>query len=989
MKRYLLLIFAASLTFCSCVRNPELEIEENPGNEDVEVAVPETMDLSISAGHATKSVIDNDAKIRWVSGDQISVVFTHPEKTASVSSDFRAEFEGGPAEKATFRGTFNAEVNREAGYDKNGFAVYPHTAVDNEGNFVFELPTVQTAMAGGSFQSGFNLASASLSLEDVEDGVATADFKNALTFLRFKLDDAVKGIKFTGTSPLSGGAPLKVYFCDPNDLEQIKNHGRLQIIAGAEWSNESYDVTLMPEVVDGNFQSGGEYWYYLLVWPGEHSSLNITLDYGEPYGTYVLTNNFGGNTQAFQANKYYNLYFPSDLPTIMSNVEKKIVITEGDLNEIKNDLSGLEGTVDSLLNQVQSISLMTEYLDNAAYARYAQMTFSKHKLDVTLDYIVKPDSAAVSLVEAFNADPSVVSALLAYGKGSGMELQDDPLVVKNLYLNEVPGIGKVVTATIDAGNIDNKFYDGTWDAYVALQLANGKTDMTSDFAYLVPKAGSVITGNNLIPIVPGARVVIPFSYAVSGDGVPYTLTVTDRQGVVGATESHYDNSKTGNLTVTFADVTSGTPSVTLTLTVGEGENKELVDYNYTFIDKGDYIRISTNGDVDYIGGDAIVEVETSLGSGSLMQTGGTSVMFDNIKVFTFDENTLRQQRTANIQYSVMSNSLTYYKDDIKLIQKAYGTSLSRTYYDNGQKVTLNQADASDCSNYFNIVILGDGYKKKDLAEGGKFERSAKSAMGSFFGIEPYKKFKDRFNVYMVAYESVDEGTDSRDENNTTVVAKDTYFDTYHKPQTELWLGQGGEKVKNIVTAVVKADIYRTIAIVLVNTNENAGTSSQLDLVQDGTSYYGEPYKGFGVACVAANSTGTGGLIKHEAGGHAFGRLGDEYLDSNDSIVKVYEGDLTDAHNKGQYRNLTTYIGYWDDLMNYPGYSSVIGYVDGGMSCDKGIYRPTTGGMMFNNQGVFNAVCRRIIYERIIRQTEGAGAYSLDKFVEYDQINMPK
>ena len=43
--------------------------------------------------------------------------------------------------------------------------------------------------------------------------------------------------------------------------------------------------------------------------------------------------------------------------------------------------------------------------------------------------------------------------------------------------------------------------------------------------------------------------------------------------------------------------------------------------------------------------------------------------------------------------------------------------------------------------------------------------------------------------------------------------------------------------------------------------------------------------------------------------------------------------------------------------------------------------------MYDNNGEFNAPSRQVIYERIIRQSEGAGAYSLDKFLEYDKRNL--
>ena len=66
------------------------------------------------------------------------------------------------------------------------------------------------------------------------------------------------------------------------------------------------------------------------------------------------------------------------------------------IDDLKNDVNGL-------LSQIQSVTLMTEYLDNYAYAQSGVFNNGMQKMDVMLDYIVKPESAAEALVEAFNA----------------------------------------------------------------------------------------------------------------------------------------------------------------------------------------------------------------------------------------------------------------------------------------------------------------------------------------------------------------------------------------------------------------------------------------------------------------------------------------------------------------------------------------------------------------------------------------------------------
>lgn len=948
MKRYLL-VFSAFVAMVSCNMEPEIVPAPAP--------LP-TRTVEIDAV-ATKTTLDGNS-ILWESTDKIAVFFSNDD-SKSVSELSSTIESGNTAAKSRFSGEMAEDVTSENGYDELGYAVYPSSAVNADGEIVYELPSVQTAHASGSFLSDVNLSSSKISLADIEDdGQATANFLNALSVLRVTLSEDVTSVTVTGSAPFAGKAPVA-----------FDQDGRLLVQEG-EWENPSESVTLLP--ANGtNFEAKT---YNIVVWPGTQEGLSITLNFKELEEYNKVFSVSAEKSTTFVPAKYYNLKVLSTEELVVEEMLDAIVLPPSVDSEIDKN----EESVEELSLQIQSVSLMTEYLDNAVYARYAQMTYSKQKVDLSLDYIVRPESAAEALVEAFNQDPTVVSGLLGYGKGSGLEFQDQTLEVRSLFLSELPGIGKVLTATVDASSIDNKFYEGDWDASVALHVVHGSTDVLSDFANLVPKAGSVIAGNNIIPAVPGARVVIPFNYAVSGEA-SYTLAVTASQGVAGTSMNYYDNSKTGNLTVSFAEGAIQSPSVTLTLTVGEGEDQEVVEHVYTFVDNGGRIELTTSGDVDWIGGDVVIEVESTLGSGTLMPTGGTSVTFDNVKVFTFDENG-GGQRTANVQFSVMANSLTYYKD-IVLTQKANGTPLSKTYYYNGQKVELNQANASGCSNYFNIVILGDGYKKKDLAVGGKFERSARSAMDSFFAIEPYKTFKNRFNVYMVAYESTDEGTDIKSGG----ISKNTYFNTYCQGggNTAAYVADTAPVINAVKSAVGSGDAtyYRSIAIVLVNTDEQAGSTGYP--FRNSKVDWPNGYASFAIAVLAANSTGTNGLVKHEAGGHAFGRLADEYY-TGGAITDAKKIELSDMHAKGWYWNVSlTNSGDYYNFKNSD-YSGEVGFIEGAWTFSSGIYRPTEGGMMQNNNGVFNAPSRHAIYHRIITETEGVGAYSWSKFKDYDQRN---
>lgn len=956
-KIYILFTAFAALMFASsCV--------QDEGGLD-----PAMRKVSIKAKAAdTKAVISGDDVV-WEDADEIALVFSHTSATPHVTSLKTSIEDGKAASSARFRGTLLKEVTPDNGYDENGFAVYPKTAVNEKGAIVFNLPAEQTAaktvdnVAG--IQSGLNLSSGVVSLKDiVSKGETDVQFMNACSILRFTLADDVTSMTITGTSNLAGQAPLV-----------LDEYGRLVVDAGAQWTEGAKSVTLLPSEGDC-FESGTA--YNLLIWPGSHTALTLAVNFkglGEVSKTTV-------KDVTFAPSKYYTLNFDPSSDKLVEELSGALGQVLGGLSDFKEQLEDVENEVSQLLSQVQSVSLMTEYLDNSAYAAYGLFNSGRQKFDVSLDYIIKPESAAEALVEAFNADHNVLSGVLAYKKSGQFELSDSELSVNSLVLNEAPGLGKYVTAGVAAWGISNDFYDGKVQASVALKVNSAASEILSDFANLVPKAASGFTGSYMedIPGIPGAQVVIPFSFAVADASASYSLAVKGFENADKAYLNYNTDFKTANLSVVLNEQKPiELQTVTVALTVGSGADAEEILHEFSFMDSGARLAFVDPGRVDYVGGEVTVEVQATGIKDYSLTCSGAGVS-QAVNVFTFSENTGAERSVTVECQATLTGALNYYRT-LELVQSAYGSPLTRKYYKDGEKVQLNKATAG-CSNYFNIVILGDGYQKKDLAAGGKFERRAKSAMSSFFAVEPYATFMDRFNVYMVAYESVDEGTDIR----STGVTKDTYFNSYCQGggNTAAYV-DGADKVVNAVKAAVgsaDAQYYRSIAIVLVNTDEQSGSTGYP--FRDYKSGFVNGYASFSIAVLAANSTGTNGLVKHEAGGHAFGRLADEYYSGGNTASSSNKTDLNNWHAKGWYWNVTSSDSYYKFTAS--DYSSEVGFIEGGWGYQYGLYRPTQGGMMQSNNGVFNAPSRHAIYHRIITESEGVSAYSWSKFLEYDNKN---
>ena len=937
--------------------------------------VPQPFEVNIDAGVATKMVLD-EGSIKWENGDKIAVVFTHPSKKTYVNNDYSTGFKGNTSKTAKFVGSIDGSVNTTTGYDDIGFAVYPHDAVTSEGQVKFNLPAVQTARENGSYAQGLNLSSSVLSLNDIrEDGHASAFFRNALASLRFKLSPDVLELTITGTSPLTGIAPLKMYY--NAGAENDTNNGRMVFDEDGAWSQPSNSMTLKPH--GDAFAS--DVTYNLLMWPGSHNSLTLNITY-KNLGVYEKVITFA-KPYEFKANNYYNLKLTSTEGPIVTEITGKLDEVEGGIPSL-DELEKMEGDISKIVSQIQSMTLLSEYLDNAAYANYAQFNSGLEKLDITLDYIVKPVAAAEALVNAFETDHSVASAVVSYVGANGLEVNGSKLSIKEMQLVEMENIGKILRVTMDASGISQDFYDGKKQATLAFQVSDGNTDVLSDFAKLVSKAGNAITGSYLkdIPAIPGARVVIPFQFAVADPNSTYSVVLNKGYSTGRATVTTNSDFKTGHLSVVI-DAAKSIESQKVTLRLVAGS--DVVEHEFSFVDSGSRIEFTDPGQVDYIGGDIVLEVKGQGIQNYMLSSSGAGVSQSG-NIFTFAENT-GAERTANVecQATIPGSSLNYYKS-FTLTQRAVGTQLVRSYYTHTQKVVLNQASASGCSNYFNIVILGDGYKKKDLAVGGKFERSARSAMDSFFAIEPYATFKDRFNVYMKTYESTDEGTDI----TSSGVAKDTYFNSYCKGggNTAAFVDATGESrvIAAVQGAVGTSDAtyYRSIAILLVNTDENAGSTGYP--FRDYKSGFANGYASFAIAVLAANSTGTNGLVKHEAGGHAFGRLADEYYTKGNTASDANKTDLSNWHAKGWYWNVNPSKTQPYYKFNVTSYSDELSFIEGAWGYEYGMYRPTQGGMMQGSTGVFNAPSRHAIYHRIITESQGENAYNINNFLTYDQRN---
>lgn len=317
----------------------------------------------------------------------------------------------------------------------------------------------------------------------------------------------------------------------------------------------------------------------------------------------------------------------------------------------------------------------------------------------------------------------------------------------------------------------------------------------------------------------------------------------------------------------------------------------------------------------------------------------------------------------------------------KLDGEDYETRLAVSQYDyeyaEDEVITLQTASKG---NGVNIVILGDGFNAKDISEG-KLMKAMEEVYGHFFSIQPYKFYKDYFNVYTAVPVSPESG----------IGTVNTIVKTRFNTATNGGVTRNGEDdYYEVMQYACKAptvsngNINQTLIIMIPNTEDYGGVCYMWD---DGTAIAYCPMSDYGYPLDFR------GVIQHEAGGHGFGKLGDEYIYHNafiqDCICNccphVWEFNIAKA--KGWYQNLslTGKMGDvpWRDFIFHEKYHTFVDIFEGGYMHNRGVYRSEQNSCMNNEIPYYSTISR---YEIVRRIMEYAGEeFSFEKFVENDIV----
>ena len=351
---------------------------------------------------------------------------------------------------------------------------------------------------------------------------------------------------------------------------------------------------------------------------------------------------------------------------------------------------------------------------------------------------------------------------------------------------------------------------------------------------------------------------------------------------------------------------------------------------------------------------------TSIGKASILGGMGDSL---TLKVA---ENTSRESRTAQV---VISNETYSLSDTLTVIQA--GNPNPTEYYVDGSYIQIKQATKGDGVNLF---LMGDGFTKEYLAVGGRYEEYMKQAADYFFSIEPYNSYQEYFNVYVIMAESEGEGI--KGENGNRVSTK---FQCEYGSGTAITCNDDicfeyAQKVKEAGTEPMTL-------IVVLNSEKYAGTTY---LYSDGNSIALCPMSR------EARPNDFEGVVHHEAGGHGFGFLCDEYVyyqrempESRKEDIRAWQA-LGFQMNLDFTDNLTEIL--WKDFIGIDKYKDV-GAFEGGYEYRYGVWRPEENSCMNNNIPYFNVQSRRAIVQRIMNL--GGEQFVLDNFIANDNVSLPE
>ncbi len=353
---------------------------------------------------------------------------------------------------------------------------------------------------------------------------------------------------------------------------------------------------------------------------------------------------------------------------------------------------------------------------------------------------------------------------------------------------------------------------------------------------------------------------------------------------------------------------------------------------------------------------------------------------EHVLDFIIKPNTTSHVRTGCFWLGVGDDE-SMLSDMISVSQKALDSYGSQDMETDDGKVT--QLQKHKIGKGVPIVLLGDGFLDRDITSG-KYRKASKKALEGLFSVHPMKSLRDYFDVYEVTAVSYNDYffDDSNTAFSSSFTSNSTRID-----------GDNDKVMEYAMKAIGEKRLDDALIVVLINDTRYAGTCSMYidekkSDIPNGCSIAYVP-----LVEAAEEQMAFASVLCHEAIGHGFAKLADEY--DNVELVKIpndSKQEIIRHQGYGCYRNVAldsdVKKSYWADFAADSRYDyEKLGCYEGGATYAMGVYRPTENSIMNDNSGGFNVAGRVMIYKRCMKIAMGSSwKFKLADFIAFDLEN---
>ena len=424
-------------------------------------------------------------------------------------------------------------------------------------------------------------------------------------------------------------------------------------------------------------------------------------------------------------------------------------------------------------------------------------------------------------------------------------------------------------------------------------------------------------------------------------------------------------------------------SRTATLTLTSNGAKQTINVRQ---ETSDYIRLEQPFYlVDSEGGEIEVNFSTAIRSDKLHILGNGSWINQKTKSRSLNDYSVTLEIAPNPEVKSRIGFMYIIKEEnqeqqilttVTIVQEGNTGSESTDFSADGNVKTLQE---SNKGKGIPIVLMGDGFIDTEISNGA-YDKAMEKTYENLFTEEPMKSLKDYFDVYSVTAVS---------KSNIFGYGYETAFSCILAEEGSTLITGDNVAVVSYTHCVENIDHDNALAIVILNADKYAGTT-----------YFGfmnpsnQKMTEFAIAyCPMVENAETDifrQVLTHEAIGHGFAKLEDEYAYEDNGEIPEDEAttirNLQSSYGWAQNVDFTqdTKKILWRKFLTDERYADEgLGIYEGGCTYTKGIYRPTENSMMNDNAAGFNAPSRKAIYDRVMKEGTG-NAPTYESFVDFDR-----